>query len=601
MSIQNTVTKCQYVGNGNTTVFPYTFTLSPKHPEYVVVYITGEDGTTATTNNVTIDTAAQSVTYPADGSAPLAVGEKITIARFVPYKQILNLVNQGPFFAEDIETELDEIVSMIQQLAEANDRCLKSNISEDTEVDWTLPVAQPGYIFCWSEDGKSLVNVDIEAIVQRAETAVTEAAEQVDLAAAQTEKAKAQAETAKSQAEAAAASAAEAAAIVDPAAVDRKINAHNDDPNAHAARFRSPLMMWTSGTAYAVNDIVVDDNKIWMCVTPNNDVDFDKNKWVNIGGGGGGSGSGSGSGRNLGEILWLSANDADAIEGSLIADGAEVSRTMYPDLNALYASKGYPWGDGDGATTFNLPNLIGRFAEGAETAGGYHEAGLPNITGTFNYATCFSSLDDITSSGAFTHSKLGDGCRFNSGYSSPNGVVNLDASRSSSTYGASDTVQPPSALLLPYVVVFTNATADSSLVDMTQYDQDLAKKANRDLSNLTPTGQAKLGTTVVESYHDEQGNWWRKYSDGWLEQGGCINCNGMTHTYLYTVALLKPFETVYSVQGTAEYDNSTQRVCPVGIKPTSNNTTIMLFSDQYVGSKISGRIYWTACGMGANV
>lgn len=46
--------------------------------------------------------------------------------------------------------------------------------------------------------------------------------------------------------------------------------------------------------------------------------------------------------------------------GWLLADGSAVSRTLYPDLNALYAEDGYPFGDGNGSTTFNLPDLQDR-------------------------------------------------------------------------------------------------------------------------------------------------------------------------------------------------------------------------------------------------
>ena len=41
-------------------------------------------------------------------------------------------------------------------------------------------------------------------------------------------------------------------------------------------------------------------------------------------------------------------------DGYLLCDGAEVSRTIY---EALYQVIGTYYGDGDGSTTFNLPNL----------------------------------------------------------------------------------------------------------------------------------------------------------------------------------------------------------------------------------------------------
>ena len=43
--------------------------------------------------------------------------------------------------------------------------------------------------------------------------------------------------------------------------------------------------------------------------------------------------------------------------GFMACDGSAVSRAAYP---ALFAKIGIAWGAGDGATTFNLPDLMGR-------------------------------------------------------------------------------------------------------------------------------------------------------------------------------------------------------------------------------------------------
>ncbi len=51
--------------------------------------------------------------------------------------------------------------------------------------------------------------------------------------------------------------------------------------------------------------------------------------------------------------------------GYLLADGSAVSRTTY---NVLFATIGTTYGSGNGSTTFNLPNLNGRFAVGKNTA-----------------------------------------------------------------------------------------------------------------------------------------------------------------------------------------------------------------------------------------
>lgn len=52
--------------------------------------------------------------------------------------------------------------------------------------------------------------------------------------------------------------------------------------------------------------------------------------------------------------------------GWMFADGREVSRTLYPEL---FAAIGTMYGAGDGATTFNLPNLKSRFPLGKSDTG----------------------------------------------------------------------------------------------------------------------------------------------------------------------------------------------------------------------------------------
>ena len=127
-------------------------------------------------------------------------------------------------------------------------------------------------------------------------------------------------------------------------------------------------------------------------------------------------------------------------ENEIWLEGAEVSRETYAQLFEIY---GTTYGEGDGSTTFNLPDFRNRTLWGAEDFG-YIEAGLPNITGSFQKdqiqfqnlyeaVGCISSVSSLqlfyTSAGSARHEIS---------------RVNIDASRSSSIYGNSTTVQPPS-------------------------------------------------------------------------------------------------------------------------------------------------------------
>lgn len=122
-------------------------------------------------------------------------------------------------------------------------------------------------------------------------------------------------------------------------------------------------------------------------------------------------------------------------ENEIWLEGAEISRTTYAALFEIY---GTTYGEGDGSTTFNLPDFRNRTIWGAEDFG-YIEAGLPNINGSVSMQIGSGS----PGSGSLYMTDNGGGW---TGRGSFGGSWNLliDASRSSSIYGNSTTVQPPS-------------------------------------------------------------------------------------------------------------------------------------------------------------
>ena len=126
--------------------------------------------------------------------------------------------------------------------------------------------------------------------------------------------------------------------------------------------------------------------------------------------------------------------------GWLLCDGSAVSRTDYAKL---FSAIGTTWGAGDGSTTFNLPNSIGRFAEGAATSGSYKSAGLPNITGRF-HSRSYSNAAITNTRGAFHCESYTTNQQVVSGSGEGSSQYTFDASRSSTIYGNSTTVQPPS-------------------------------------------------------------------------------------------------------------------------------------------------------------
>ena len=108
---------------------------------------------------------------------------------------------------------------------------------------------------------------------------------------------------------------------------------------------------------------------------------------------------------NVGDIKYSSDNPSEP--GWLTTDGAAVSRTTYGGLAAKYAALSYPYGAGDGATTFNLPDHRGRMpiATGTGTvveiaAASAVDAGANTITVTSNLRKWVTGMAVVpTSSG----------------------------------------------------------------------------------------------------------------------------------------------------------------------------------------------------------
>jgi microcystin-dependent protein len=73
----------------------------------------------------------------------------------------------------------------------------------------------------------------------------------------------------------------------------------------------------------------------------------------------------SNSGIPVGTILPFAGTVAPA--GYLLCDGSQVSRTTYANLFSVISSA---WGNGDGSTTFHLPDFRGRFLRGVDGTAG---------------------------------------------------------------------------------------------------------------------------------------------------------------------------------------------------------------------------------------
>lgn len=126
------------------------------------------------------------------------------------------------------------------------------------------------------------------------------------------------------------------------------------------------------------------------------------------------------------------------MDGYLLCNGQAVSRTTY---SALFEAIGINFGDGDGSTTFNVPDYRGCFLRGY-LAGTTNDMftkqpmGAPNINGTFSA----SSYLEGDASGAFSvtsTSRDAPNSNNNGGF-----LFSFDASKSNSVYGSASEIRP---------------------------------------------------------------------------------------------------------------------------------------------------------------
>lgn len=135
-------------------------------------------------------------------------------------------------------------------------------------------------------------------------------------------------------------------------------------------------------------------------------------------------------------------------EGFLLCNGANVSRTDYANL---FAAIGTKWGEGDGSTTFTLPNFNDRFIEGTtdpEKVGQYLEAGAPNIRGRISILQNLISPYD----GACVGEGSESGWTHSGNKQSIPKYITIDASQGNAKYSL-ETIQPEASYALMIIKV----------------------------------------------------------------------------------------------------------------------------------------------------
>ena len=271
--------------------------------------------------------------------------------------------------------------------------------------------------------------------------------------------------------------------------------------------------------------------------------------------------------RNIGEIVYSTVPITDAglhlADGELL-DGAGIYADFYTYMIGVY-NNGHTsifCSEADWQTsnttygkcgkfvldttnhTIRLPKIPG-FVEGTLTEseiGNLVESGLPNITGSMNGI----ATNGPSASGAMTTTGSGDLSYTGGGSASyylTKKTYSIDASLASTIYGNSDTVQPQSIKGYIYIVI-SNTTKTEIEVDIDQIAVDLNNKVDK-------------GFDIVEFQEptaDNNYTWYKKYRNGWVEQGSWLNTP--TDTAITITIPVPMVNTNYSILFTRYFDNA---------------------------------------------
>lgn len=126
-----------------------------------------------------------------------------------------------------------------------------------------------------------------------------------------------------------------------------------------------------------------------------------------------------------------------------LCNGQAVSRTAYAKLFELIGTN---FGNGDGSTTFNLPDYRGKFLRGlgGDSANSLYEVqneGLPNITGSISNISVYSGGNPAVS-GAISYQNQGSSDATSGSFNKVYGSINFNANSANNIYGASTHVTP---------------------------------------------------------------------------------------------------------------------------------------------------------------
>ena len=137
MTIQNTVSRNQYTGNGAQTTFTYSFEIFDEAD--IEVYV-GSTLKTITTDYTVTDAGEENGGTIVFVSAP-ANGATVTFIRSTTRERTVDYQPSGAFKAAIVNNDFDRLIAIVQELDLKDTLALKINPTDPEGTETTLPVA----------------------------------------------------------------------------------------------------------------------------------------------------------------------------------------------------------------------------------------------------------------------------------------------------------------------------------------------------------------------------------------------------------------------------------------------------------------------------
>ena len=505
MTLPYSPSRAVYEGNGAATSFPFAFKVWST--DQLNISITSPKGETSPAQGWTasIGESGGTVTYLHDG-APLPAGWRLAIVRNMPFAQGIDLISASRFDPQVIEDGLDQATAELQQLNEKLARAVIMPATSDKS---------PEEVVASVYSSRDAAAQSATAAAHSAAAAATSAA---TAAQTVTEAAEASVSAATAQADRAAASAqtAQTAAHAAQQAVPDNLLSRLSDAEARATQ-QDMRLDGVEGGITALSTTLI------------------------------------------GSVVAMLCADSYVPNGAVPADGAEYTREQFREFYDTYLAGGrlltctYAAFAAQVALTgncakFALDTTAQKFrvpllkngdsitqAASASELGKSYKAGLPNVRGEISLFAIGSSNFAPLAETAQVAPPFYKGSGWASspaGTSSAGRGLGIDLSLSSAVFRDGITTVLDEQIRLRHFVVLASAQNNASVFDWANYMAGLAGKLNADMSNR-PAWSPYLVSTWTNGT-----SWYRKYSDGFIEQGGYM---GVTGTTSFTVTFPTPF------------------------------------------------------------